>query len=208
MLRHRIVISWTAFNVWWLKISCGVDYEISGLENMNKVEKPFVVLSKHQSTWETLLLQSLFFPASTVLKSELLRIPFFGWGLLALRPIGIDRDDPIKALKKVKTEGVKRVNSGLNLILFPEGTRVKVGQKNKYARSGADIALKAKAPILPVAHNAGEHWPIDSKVKIPGTIKVSIGQPIHTEGKNSKQIIAEVEEWIETEMEKISAQQK
>ena len=204
IVRHKLIIDWTRFNIWWLGICCGVKYEIIGKENLGKLEKPVVVLSKHQSTWETLFLQGLFFPASTVLKKSLIRIPFFGWGLAALRPIAIDREDPIAALKKVKKVGVKRLEQGLNLILFPEGTRVKVGEKRKYARSGVDIAIKANAQIIPVAHNAGVHWPIDSKVKVPGTIKVCIGEPISTEGKNSKELIGEVENWIETQMDAIT----
>ena len=83
--------------------ACGnVKYKVEGLENMEAVEAPFVALSKHQSTWETLFLQSLFWPSSTVLKKELLKIPFFGWGIRAMKPIPIDRSHPKEALKQVK----------------------------------------------------------------------------------------------------------
>ena len=206
--RHRFVVYWTEFAIWWLKVSCGVNYEIYGRENLQNIKKPVVVLSKHQSTWETLFLQGLCFPACTVVKKELLHIPFFGWGLAAVRPIAIDRRDPIKALKKVKLDGVKRLGQGLNVILFPEGTRVRAGEKNKYARSGADIAVKAGVDIIPVAHNAGVHWPTDSMIKKPGTIKVVVGEPRSTEGRSSKEIIAEVENWIESEVDQLLLEKK
>lgn len=203
MWRHSIIVYWTRFSIGWLKVCCGVGYEIKGKEHMDALTKPVVILSKHQSTWETLYLQGAFFPASTVLKQSLLRIPFFGWGLAALRPIAIDREDPIAALKKVKKEGVQRLEEGLNLILFPEGTRIEPGEKGKYARSGVDIAIKAGVDIIPIAHNAGVYWPTSKKTKRPGTITVSIGAPISIEGRKSKEVIAEVEEWIEGEMEKM-----
>ncbi len=182
-----------------LRIFCGVKHEISGQENIPK-NQPVVVLAKHQSTWETMFLQLHFHPISTILKRELLRIPCFGWGLALLRPIPIDRSNPRQALKKVKELGLKRLASGNSVLVFPEGTRTAVGEAGSYARSGADIALNAKVSILPVAHNAGLHWPMGTLIKQPGTIKVSIGEPISTEGKNSKQLTEETKCWIENEI--------
>lgn len=203
MLRHKIVASWTTVVIYWLRIICGVRFKVLGREHIESVKKPMVVLSKHQSAWETLFLQSLFWPASTVLKRELLNIPFFGWGLRALRPIAIDRSNPREALKQVKTKGIHRLENGLNVILFPEGTRMAAGERGTYARSGADIALNTNSLILPVALNAARCWPSRSFVKYPGEITVSVGPAINTEGKNSKAIMKEVEEWIEAEMLRI-----
>ena len=201
--RHRFVVWWTQFAIWWLKVSCNIDYKIIGLENFNKSKKPIVILSKHQSTWETLFLQGLCFPVCTVVKKELLRIPFFGWGLSAVKPIPIDRTDPIKALKKVKQGGVNRLEQGLNVLLFPEGTRVEPGEKNKYARSGADIAIQAGVDIIPIAHNAGQFWPTSSSVKKSGTIKLSIGEPRTTKNRSSKEIMSDIETWIEAEVARL-----
>lgn len=203
MTRHKIIASWTTVVIYWLRLTCGVKFKVLGKEFIESVDKPVVVLSKHQSTWETLFLQSLFWPASTVLKKELLNIPFFGWGLRALRPIGIDRNNPREALKQVKTKGINRLESGLNFILFPEGTRMAAGERGTYARSGADIALNTGSKILPVALNAARCWPSNTFVKYPGEITVSVGPIIHPEGKTSKEVIKEVEEWIEAEMLKI-----
>jgi 1-acyl-sn-glycerol-3-phosphate acyltransferase len=199
MARHRILISWCWLIVLWLRLSCGVRYEIRGLEHL-KAPGPKIVLSKHQSTWETLALQYLCFPASTILKRELLKIPFFGWGLRCLQPIGIDRENPRDALRQVKIQGVQRLRSGLNLLLFPEGTRVPPGTRGKYARSGPEIALESGASIIPVAVNAGYCWPAKSLKRYPGLVTVVFGEPISPEGRTSRELIVEVENWIENQM--------
>lgn len=203
MVRHRILISWCWLIVNWVRISCGVRYEIHGLDNMRKAAGPKVVLAKHQSTWETLALQYLCFPASTILKRELLNIPFFGWGLRCLQPIGIDRENPRDALRQVKIQGVKRLQSGLNVLLFPEGTRVAPGARGKYARSGPEIALEAGALIVPVAVNAGYCWPAKSGIRYPGVVTVVFGEPIDPAGRTSRELITQVETWIEAELERL-----
>jgi len=203
MVRHRILISWCWLIVLWLRLTCGVRYEIRGLENLRKTPGPKIVLSKHQSTWETLALQYLCFPASTILKRELLKIPFFGWGLRCLQPIAIDRDNPRDALRQVKIQGVQRLASGLNLLLFPEGTRVAPGESGKYARSGPEIAIEAGAAIIPVAVNAAYCWPAKSWKRYPGLITVVFGEPIQPEGHTSRELITQVENWIENQMQQL-----
>lgn len=200
--RHRLIISWTVFVVHWLRLTCGVRYKVEGREHV-QAHSPVVVLSKHQSTWETLFLQVLFYPASTILKKELLSIPFFGWGLRGLNPIAIDRSNPRDALRQVKQQGVKRLAEGYNLLLFPEGTRMKPGERGKYARSGADIACEAGVPIVPVAVNAGRYWQPGRLEKCPGEIQVIVGEPIETAGRNSRNLTQEVEHWIEAQMSRI-----
>ena len=196
-IAHRIIVSWCVCMVFFLKWICGVRYRVTGLENIQNHNRPFVVLSKHQSTWETFFLQSLFFPSATILKKELLKIPLFGIGLRLLRPIPIDRSNPREALKQVKAGGLERLSQGLHLILFPEGTRVALGEKGKYARSGPDIALTAGADIVPVALNSAVCWPSGQWKKIPGMIDVVVGEPIETKDRSSKELIQQVEAWIE-----------
>ncbi len=197
-LRNQIVLGWNRFSVWWLSVTCGVRYEIHGAEHVPK--GPYVVLAKHQSPWETLLLQYYFAPISTILKRELLRIPFFGWGLATLKPIPIDRSKPRDALKQIKTMGLQRLAEGNNILVFPEGTRIPVGQVGKYARGGADIACSADVPVVPVAHNAGVFWPAHQFVKLPGKITVVIGEPISTDGKSSREVTEQAQDWIEGEI--------
>lgn len=201
MLRHRILISWCWFIIVWARLICGVRYHIVGRENINKHRGAKVVLAKHQSTWETLALQYLFWPSATILKKELLSLPFFGWGLRCLQPIAINRSNPREALKQVKKEGIERLGSGMNLLLFPEGTRMPAGQKGKYARSGPDIAKAAGVPIVPVALDAGYLWPPKRFVKKPGLVTVIIGEPIMTDDKSSHDLIEQVEQWIENQQD-------
>jgi 1-acyl-sn-glycerol-3-phosphate acyltransferase len=200
MARHRILISWCYLMVLWLRVTCGVRYEIRGLENLQKTAGPKVFLSKHQSTWETLALQYWCFPASTILKRELLNIPFFGWGLRCLQPIAIDRTNPRDALRQVRSQGVQRLQEGLNVLLFPEGTRVAPGTRGKYARSGPEIAMEAGVPIIPVAVNGGHCWPAKTWLRHPGVVTVIFGEPIDPTDRTSRSLIVEVENWIEERM--------
>lgn len=200
--RSRVLITNNKILLWVLKVVCGVRYEVRGLENLPR-DTPVVIMAKHQSTWESFFLQSYFHPISIILKRELLRIPFFGWGLAQLRPIAIDRSNPRDALKKVKQLGSQRLAQGNHVLVFPEGTRTPVGQVGNYARSGADIALSSQAPLIPIAHNAGVYWPMHSLKKQPGTIIVSIGPAIDTQGKTSKVLITEVKDWIESEVDRL-----
>lgn len=197
-LRWRIVTLWNRFTLSWLRWCCGVKLNIVG--NLDKGVYPCVVMSNHQSTWETMFLQYYFGPVSTILKKELLRIPFFGWGLASLRPIAIDRSNPIQALKDVKTKGLLRLKQGNNLLVFPEGTRVPLGQQGNYARSGADIACSAGVPVIPIAHNGAECWPNKGLLKHPGTITVVIGAPINTEGRDRKELTESVKSWISEQL--------
>ncbi len=204
--RWRIVTCWNRFVMLWIRVCCGVRFEIIGNKHADKF--PCVVMAKHQSTWETMFLQYYFGPVSTILKKELFRIPFFGWGLASLRPIAIDRSSPVQALKEIKKIGLHRLQQGNNLLVFPEGTRTPVGQIGNYARSGADIAITAGVPIIAVAHNGGECWPHKNFLKYPGTIRVVISEPFATEGKDRKQLTEEVKNWIEGEIAKMPPARK
>lgn len=196
--RWRIVTCWNRFVMFWIWLCCGVRFEITGSKHADKF--PCVVMAKHQSTWETMFLQYYFGPVSTILKKELFRIPFFGWGLASLRPIAIDRGNPIQALKEIKKIGLHRLQQGNNLLIFPEGTRTPVGLAGNYARSGADIAISAGVPVIAVAHNAGECWPHKQFIKYPGTIRVVISEPFETAGKDRKQLTEDIKNWIENEI--------
>lgn len=199
LVRHRILISWCWFIIYWLRFTCGVRFVVEGEVNLRK-STPYVVLSKHQSAWETLMLQGLCWPCSTILKKELLNIPFFGWGLRCLQPIAIDRSNPRDALKQVKLQGLERLQNNLNLLLFPEGTRMAPGERGKYARSGTDIAVNAGVDIIPIAVNAGHCWPSKDWRRYPGLVTVAVGEPIATAGRTSRDLIEQVEQWIEAEL--------
>lgn len=197
--RFDAVLVWVRFAMWWLQVSCNIKIIIVD-HNQERLSDPHVIMSKHQSMWETVFLQYYFLPISTIFKVSLLRLPFFGWGLSLLQPIAIDRSSPVKALRQVKSEGIKRLKDGINLLIFPEGTRVPTGKAGNYARSGAEIAKAAKTKIIPVAHNAGYCWPAKKFTKRAGEIHVVIGKPIETDTLSSREIIAEVQTWIEQQV--------
>ena len=195
-LRQEVVTWANAIIIRWFNFACGCRLEVTGLENIP--DSPVVVLSKHQSSWETYYLQRLFRPVSTILKRELLRVPFFGWGLAMMRPIAIDRDNPREAMRQVLAIGKKRLAEGNRVVIFPEGTRIPPGQRGKYARSGAALAVAAGVPVVPIALNAGKFWPAKGFLKYPGTIKVIIGEPIRHPGGDSRELMEQVENWIES----------
>ncbi|MGU9956888.1 MAG: lysophospholipid acyltransferase family protein [Arenicellales bacterium WSBS_2016_MAG_OTU3] len=198
LLRARIIGGWAHFMIWWLKVTCGLTHAVRGKENLPS--QPSVILSKHQSAWETIAFQTIFPPQAWVLKKELLYIPFFGWGLAASKPIAIDRKLGVKALGHIAKQGKQRLQEGRWVVVFPEGTRMMPGEKGRYNVGGSILAARAGADIVPVAHNAGLYWAKRGFLKRPGVIQLSVGPVIKTEGKKAKQITQEVEAWIEEEM--------
>lgn len=202
LFRYNVVMLWNHFALWIAKHIVGINYHIIGLENIPN-DTAYVVLCKHQSTWETIFTQIYFKPLSTVLKKSLLRIPFFGWGLALLRPIAIDRSKPRNAIRLVHREGITRLKENINVLIFPEGTRTKAGNVGNYARSGAEIACAAGVPVLPVAHNAGYFWPVPGLLKRSGCVTVVIGKPVPTDQRNSKELTEEIKTWIENEINKM-----
>jgi len=200
-LRYAFVSRWAVFNIWWLKLTCGLTHIVEGLENIP--DSPAIIMCKHQSAWETFVLQQIFPAQAWILKRELLWIPVYGWGLATLQPIAIDRGSAVKSLHQIVEQGCKRLAQGIWVVIFPEGLRVAPGERTKYLPGGGLLAEKSGFPIVPIAHNSGYFWPCNSFIKKPGTINMIIGPLIETEGKSANDITAEVEEWIESTIEKL-----
>lgn len=194
-LRSKVIASWSYFVTWWLKTTCGLRFKVIGLENIP--EQPCVLVSNHQSDWETIIPQTFLPPMSWVLKKELLRIPFFGWGLWASRPIAIDRQDQMNALDQVVTQGKDRLNEGRHVLIFPEGTRMPYKKPGKYKRGGVKLARAANVQIVPIAHNAGKFWPRNSWLIRSGVVECRIGKPIALDISNDREITAQLKTWIE-----------
>lgn len=201
-VRYRVASMWAKGNIEMLRVICNVNYKVEGLENLP--QGAAIVMSKHQSTWETLVYQKILPPQLWVVKRELLRVPVFGWGLALCEPIAIDRSAGRKAIEQMVEQGKQKLDQGRWIIVFPEGTRVKPGVKQKYKIGGPIMASQVEYPVVPIAHNAGEYWPRHSLIKWPGTITVSIGPVINGFGKKPEVIKEEVETWIENKMEEIS----
>lgn len=181
-----------------------MSYQVEGLENLPK-NQAYIVLSKHQSAWETLALRLILPMQTTVLKQSLTWIPIGGWALATLKPIAINRDNQKKALRALVTQGTKRLNEGFVVVVFPEGTRAAPGENKKFNAGGGLLAQKSGYPVIPLAHNAGEFWPRYSFLKRSGTIKVKIGPAIETTNKKAKEINSEAETWISQAMNEISS---
>lgn len=196
---YRIIKGWADFCIWWLRITCGLSYQIQGLDELPK-HRPLIVLSKHQSAWEVIALLHLFPMQVWVLKRELFWIPFFGWVLASMKPIAIQRKQLHRSLKQIVEQGKDRLQRGFWVVIFPEGTRVAVGEKKRYGMGGATLAAQTGCPVVPVAHNAGSFWPRTHFLKYPGVVQIRVGPVIETEGKTPQQINQLTEEWIETTM--------
>ena len=194
-VRYYTIIQWSRCALWWLKVTCGLRWRVTGAKHITGA--PGVILCKHQSAWETMSLQFVFPPHCQVVKRELLWVPFFGWGLACLNPIAIDRAAGTKALRAILSEGKRRLAQGWWVLIFPEGTRVPIDKPGRYSASGAALAVQAKCPIVPVAHNAGLFWPRQALCKAPGIIDLVIGPPILPDGRSTTELIREAEDWIE-----------
>lgn len=200
--RYRIITRWTDIVMWGVKWITGIRYQVRGRENLPA--EPSVILCKHQSAWETMALQHIFPPVAFVLKRELLRVPFFGWGLARMPIVSIDRNAGMSALEQLEKQGRALLAEGFWVVVFPEGTRVAPGRTARYKGGGALLASRAGVKVVPVAHNAGEFWPRNAFVKRPGLITVSIGPSIDARGLSADEINRRTEAWIEGEMRRIS----
>ncbi len=195
---------WGLVLLWALKWTCRLDYRIEGRENLPAGNH--IALWKHSSSWETIAMAVVFPRQVWVLKRELLWVPAVGWGIRQLHAIAIDRKSGHSAVGQVVEQGKQRLAEGDWIIIFPEGTRMPPGQTRKYGVSGTLLALETGRLLVPVAHNAGSYWPRRGLRKKPGTIRVVIGPPIGAAGRDVREINREVQQWIETTVAHLVAQ--
>jgi 1-acyl-sn-glycerol-3-phosphate acyltransferase len=198
-LLQRIATYGNYLTMLWLRFTCNIRIQISGQENLPS--GPCVILSNHQSTWETFYLQWYFQPASVILKRELLWIPLFGWCLYFMRPIAIKRSNPAGAIRHVLKRGRQRLQEGNRIVIYPEGTRVPAATLGEFKTSGAAIAKKAGVAIVPVAHDAGDYWLRDRFIKQPGTIQMHIGPTIDTSEGNARELTEKTRQWISDKLQ-------
>lgn len=198
---YRVAVAWVDSMFWLLRVLCRLDYRVEGRENLPA--RSSVVLMKHSSAWETLA-QIKIFPAQTwVLKRELMWVPVLGWVLWLLNPIAIDRRGGGGAVQQVLDQGHARLAEGQWVVIFPEGTRMPVGQTRRYGMSGALLAAAEGLPVVPVTHNAGFFWPRRGWLKKPGTIRVVIGPPMETKAVEPRAVNERAQQWIEGTLAKL-----
>ena len=200
-IRSPLISGWARMQMFLLKHLCRLDYRVEGREHLPAGAA--IILAKHQSAWETIAFQQIFPPQTWVLKRELMWIPLFGWALALTRPIAIDRGAGRKAVEQVIVQGRNRLQSGIWVVVFPEGTRVAPRTRKRYAMGGAALAAETGFPVVPVAHNAGSFWLRRGFLKKPGTVRVVIGPTIDPRGKKAEEVIKQAEEWIESKMMEI-----
>ncbi|MGR9086244.1 MAG: lysophospholipid acyltransferase family protein [Gammaproteobacteria bacterium] len=194
-VRYRVAGLWVRFVLWLARICCGIHYRIEGLEHIDP-GSPAIVLSKHQSAWETIAYRHFLPMHSVLLKRSLLWLPFWGWAMATLKPIAIDRTHQRAALRTLLEKGQAYLNEGLWIVIFPEGTRTAPGEIKKFNAGGALLAQQSGCPVIPIAHNAGLYWPRYSFLKYPGTIRVKVGPMIESKGRKAQEINSEAEAWI------------
>ena len=202
--QFAIARTWARILLWVLERLCGLKYVVEGRERIPPGNH--IVMSNHTSAWETVAQFLIFPPQVWVLKRELLWIPFVGWGLKLLRPIAINRGEGHRAVNQVIDQGKARLRDGLWIIIFPEGTRVVAGETRKFGVSGALLAIASGKSVVPLSHNAGKFWARRGFLKRPGTIRVVIGEPIESAGKNPRVLNEEVRQSIEAGLARIAAE--
>jgi len=194
--RFALAWLWSATLLGALRLFCGLRYRVEGSEHL-RADGACIALVKHSSAWETFAQAVIIPPQVWVLKRELTWIPFVGWGLRFLRCIAIDRGAGGAAVRQLIDQGQQRLDAGQWIVIFPEGTRMPPGETRRYGVGGAAVAAHTGRPVIPVAHNAGYFWPRRGLMKKPGCIRVVIGPPISTAGRDPREINEEAQRFIE-----------
>ncbi|MBW0454613.1 MAG: 1-acyl-sn-glycerol-3-phosphate acyltransferase [Candidatus Kinetoplastibacterium crithidii] len=205
-IRYKIITLWPKIALLGLRFICNLQWKIKGIDRIPN--QPLIIVSNHQSIWETLFLIA-YFPQKIcfIYKKELNYIPFFGWGLILLNMIAINRSDGFNAFKKIAEMGIKKLKNNYSILIFPEGTRAPSGTIKKFKIGASLLASNTRYNILPIAHNAGSFWKKDSFIIQPGIIKLSIGDVILIDSLTPGEINTIIYKWIKTEFDKINCQQ-
>lgn len=187
--RYRALVvvgGWSKATTFATKWILGINYKVTGWENVPK-DRAFVVVANHQSAWETFFLFNITPFQTQVIKKSLLKIPFFGWAYSLMKPIAIDRADRKGAMKQLITIGTDRLKDGFSIVIYPEGTRTEPGNARNFSRGGFAVAANAEVEVLPVAHNSGSFWLNHRFLKVPGTVEVVIHPPLMMNNDNMKE---------------------
>lgn len=203
---YKICDGWIAANIWGLRLLCGVKWEVRGQEHIP--DHPCLVVSKHQSTWETFFLAYHLKHVLFVAKRSLSHIPIFGWMLRLLGFVLIDRSAGHSAIQQMTEQSKDRIDAKRWVVIFPEGTRMPVGSEPNYRIGAMKVSADAQIPMLPVAVNSGEFWPRMGFIKWPGTVTVIFGPLIQPENKAPDELREEVQTWIETQMAEITVKDR
>ncbi|PWR25386.1 1-acyl-sn-glycerol-3-phosphate acyltransferase [Zavarzinia aquatilis] len=176
VLGVKVAKGWIAGVNVGLRLICGVRVEVRGRERMP--EGPVLIAAKHQSAWDTIELLAICGMPAVVLKRELTWIPLYGWYIMAMGGIPIDRSAGARALKDMVRQAKLAVAQGRSVLIFPQGTRVAPGRKLEYQPGVAALYSQLGLPCIPVALNSGLVWPRRQFLRPSGTITVEFLTPI------------------------------
>lgn len=188
-------ICWTWLTPRLLRLICGVKINIKGLENLPK-KNGYILACKHQSALETLVFHAIIPNTFYVLKRELVFIPIAGLYAPKTGCVPINRKGGGTAMRKMLTAVQKNLAKGMNLIIFPEGTRTKPGEQKPYSPGVALLYEQCKAPVVPVALNTGYCWPKNQMRKIAGTVTIEFLPPMPA-GLHRRAFLSELQDRIE-----------
>ncbi len=163
-------------SLWLLEKICGTKFEVRGRERLP--QGACLIVSKHQSMWDTFALIPLLRDPAIVLKDELKWIPFYGWFCLKFKHILVKRDKAASALKAMIRDARARTSEGREIVIFPEGTRAVPGAAPDYKPGYVALYEGLGIPAVPLALNSGLYWPRRSILRYPGTIIVEFLDPI------------------------------
>ena len=193
---------WARGTFFLLRIICGIKLEVRGRENLPKDGKSYLVASKHESAAEASLLMILESPCF-VLKKEVLKLPLFGWFVRCGKVITIDRSAGAKTLKMMVEDAKDKMQTGRPIVIFPEGTRTPVGQRQNFKRGVAALADGTGLTTIPTALNSGLFWDKNDFVKRPGTMVVEF-LPALPDGLERQEYMSLLEETINTASDRLT----
>ncbi len=194
---------WARVSLWLHRTICGIDEEIVGLENIP--DGGCLVACKHQSTWETLRLITLFARPTFVFKQQLRWLPLLGWYLVKYGQIPVNRGRRSQALQAMAAIAAERIAAGHQVIIFPEGTRRPPLAEPKYKYGVTYLYDTLKVPCLPIALNSGLFWPRRTFAHRPGVVTLKI-LPVIPPGHDADTFSAELQDAIESAVAEMNAQ--
>lgn len=203
-LGWRIVRAWSLSHLWLHHWIVGARFSFRGLENIPK-DRPFIVASKHQSSWETYSVLLFLDDPSYILKRELIFIPLFGWYAAKMRVVPVNRGKRSEALRAMAQQAQIQYREGRKIIIYPEGTRTEPGSEPKYKYGITHLYRELDAVILPVAVNSGLFWPRKSFLLYPGTIVMEF-LPVIEPGLSKEEFALELQNRIETATDALLAE--
>lgn len=197
---YAIPKNWARSCHWLFEKIVGTTFEIEGLENIPK--GGYIFAPKHQSFWDAYALLPWLDDPLYILKRELTWIPLFGWYIKKQRMVPVNRSARGKVMAAVMQRTKEEMDTGRQLIIYPEGTRRPPGAPPEYKYGIARLYRDLEAPVVPVVMHPGLFWPRRKFIRYPGHFKVRILPPIEA-GMDPDAFLAHLVEVMEAESDRL-----